>query len=764
LRQEVNSLLEADQSSGDFLETSVFEMGLKILMDDSAKSFDTHPAAGDPTDKLVGTTVDGRYRIERELGHGGVGAVYLARALKLHDKRVVVKVLLEQSLRNAWVVRKFQQEKEALSRVDHPGVVGILDTGELPDGQPYIVMQYVEGSSLRDAIRRQPEGLDLERTAKISKQVGAALGAVHREKIYHRDLKPENIMLQALGDGEEQVKIVDFGIAKIKESVIAPSTITGAATAGTIVYMSPEQLRGDKVTGASDIYSLGVIAYELVTGRRPFYPNTIAHLAEMQREGVRVQPADLRPGLTEEVQRLIVQALAFDPDGRFKRAQDFGDQLSAALTRANKDEEPKHQERRVANPQAENLAVTLEQTTSHKPASDTAHVLFMDIVGYSTLLIEGQTERLKELQEVVRSTKEFQNNQDSDRLLRLHTGDGMALSFFGDPEAPLRCASEISRALRLHPESKLRMGLNSGLVRHVPDINANMNIAGGGINIAQRVMDCGDAGHILLSKGMADDLRQLSRWTTDLHDLGEAEVKHGVRVHIYNLYNHEIGNPAIPSKLRPSKSTPRSVAFVVVALTALLLAAVVGVWSFFGVKEQRSLNYSLTVQKMRDGSPYEQPFQSSGQEIFENGYKFRLNVSSPQSGYLYVFNEGADEKTGMTLTIIYPTPATNKGSAKLDSNQTMQTNWNTFAGQAGTEEFWIVWSASPIAQLEAARDAAFRNEEGALVDAGMVRTVKEFFTKHVDPKLETKKDKTKQQTDVRANGDLLVKLVELEHR
>jgi serine/threonine protein kinase len=765
LQREVNSLLEADDSSGNFLETAVFELGLKILMDDSSKSFDTSPMTDRPaTDTLVGTTVDGRYPIEKKLGQGGVGAVYLARDHKLHDKPVVVKVLLEKSLRDAWVLQKFQQEKEALARVDHPGVVGILDTGDLPDGKPYIVMQYVAGLSLRDVIKGRPEGLDLERAATIIKQAGAALSAVHDKKIYHRDLKPENIMLQALGRGDEQVKIVDFGIAKIKESVIAPSTVTGAATAGTIVYMSPEQLRGERVTAATDIYSLGVIAYELVTGRRPFYPNTIAHLVEMQREGVRAQPGDLRPRLSEEAQRLILQALEFNSDERFKRAQDFGDQLAAALTLENGDSKRKLQGRRATTPQTEDLAETVRQPTPSKPSRDTAHVLFMDIVGYSTLLIEGQTERLKELQEVVRSTQEFQNNQDADRLLRLHTGDGMALSFFGDPEAPVRCAAEISRALRLHPALKLRMGLHSGLVHRVPDINANMNIAGGGINLAQRVMDCGDAGHILVSKSVAEDLRQLSRWTSDLHDLGEAEVKHGVRIHIYNLYDDEIGNPEIPSKLKPSKSKRRSVGFVLVALTALLLAAVVGFRIFFGVSEQRALNYSLIVQKMRDGRPYEQPFESSGQEIFENGYKFRLNVSSLQSGYLYVFNEGADERTGMSFTIIYPTPATNKGSAKLDSNQTMQTNWNTFAGQAGTEEFWIVWSASPVAQLEAGRDAAFRNQEGAITDAGMIRTVKEFLTKTSDPKLETTKDKMKPQTNVRGSGEVLIKLVELEHR
>jgi len=301
-------------------------------MDDS--STNSSPD-GPATNKLVGAILDGRYLIEKELGHGGVGAVYLARDHKLHDKPVVVKILLEKSLRDAWFMQKFQQEKEALARVDHPGVVGILDMGELPDGKPYIVMQYVEGMALRDAIKAKPEGMDLERVASMIKQIGAALSAVHEKKIYHRDLKPENIMLQALGRGDEQVKIVDFGIAKIKESVIAPSTITGTATAGTIVYMSPEQLRGAKVSAAGDIYSLGVIAYEMVTGRRPFNPDTTAHLSDMQREGVRAKPSDLRPRLPDEAERIMLKALAFEPTARYQNAGEFGDALALALMNEN---------------------------------------------------------------------------------------------------------------------------------------------------------------------------------------------------------------------------------------------------------------------------------------------------------------------------------------------------------------------------------------------------------------------------------------------
>lgn len=179
---------------------------------------------------------------------------------------------------------------------------------------------------------------------------------------------------------------------------------------------------------------------------------------------------------------------------------------------------------------------------------------------------------------------------------------------------------------------------------------------------------------------------------------------------------------------------------------------------------QRSLAYSLTVQKMRDGKPYKEPFESSGQEIFENGYKFRLNVSSPQAGYLYVFNEGAAEQDGTEFTIIYPTPATNNGGARLDVNQNVQTNWNTFGGETGTEKFWMIWSATAVAQLESAKDDAFKSKEGAVTDAALVKSVKEFLTRHSDPKPETTKDTTGKQTNVRGSGDVLVKLIELEHR
>jgi class 3 adenylate cyclase len=184
-------------------------------------------------------------------------------------------------------------------------------------------------------------------------------------------------------------------------------------------------------------------------------------------------------------------------------------------------------------------------------AAEMAHVLLMDLVGYSLLSMGQQRQLLSKLQKTVRNAEEFSRARTQNRLLSLPTGDGMALVFFGDPEAPVRCARELSRTLLQDAEIKLRMGVHTGPVYRVADINSNSNVAGGGINVAQRVMDCGDKGHILLSSVVAEVLIQCGTWSDCLHDLGEAEVKHGVRVHLYNLYNQEFGNPAVPNKLRP---------------------------------------------------------------------------------------------------------------------------------------------------------------------------------------------------------------------
>src|SRR5262250_2136935 len=174
------------------------------------------------------------------------------------------------------------------------------------------------------------------------------------------------------------------------------------------------------------------------------------------------------------------------------------------------------------------------------------HVLFIDIVGYSKLLISGQSEQLQKLKEIIWGTEQFRQAQAEGKLLRLPTGDGGALVFRNNVEAPVLCAMAIGKELKRHPEIHVRMGIHSGPVNEITDLNAQANIAGAGINFAQRVMDCGDAGHILLSRHVAEDLEQYRQWRSLLHDIGTFEVKHGVRVNVTNLYSDDIGNPKSP--------------------------------------------------------------------------------------------------------------------------------------------------------------------------------------------------------------------------
>src|SRR5215469_4711733 len=206
------------------------------------------------------------------------------------------------------------------------------------------------------------------------------------------------------------------------------------------------------------------------------------------------------------------------------------------------------------------------------------HVLFIDIVGYSKLLIHEQSEQLQKLKEIVRGTEQFHRGEAEGKLLRLPTGDGGALVFRNTQEAPVLCALEISKALKNHPGLRVRMGIHSGPVNEVADFNEQVNMAGAGVNIAQRVMDCGDAGHILLSKHAAEDLGQYRQWQRQLHDLGECDVKHGGRLHVVNLYNGETGNPQVPAKFRQAVKKRRR---ALIAVLILFAAAVAGGYYFF---------------------------------------------------------------------------------------------------------------------------------------------------------------------------------------
>jgi TolB-like protein/Tfp pilus assembly protein PilF len=213
--------------------------------------------------------------------------------------------------------------------------------------------------------------------------------------------------------------------------------------------------------------------------------------------------------------------------------------------------------------------------TKKQIALEIAHVLFIDIVGYSKLSINDQNAAVEELNQVVRVSDQLQRAEAASRLLKIATGDGMALVFYASPEAPAQCAVEISRALKEHPRLHVRMGIHSGPVSGVVDVNGRPNLAGAGLNMAQRVMACGDAGHILVSKHVAEDLEEYEHWRPLLHDLGTCEVKHGMRVAIANLYADEVGNPQLPKKFQALKKRRARMRWAAITATLLALAAII---------------------------------------------------------------------------------------------------------------------------------------------------------------------------------------------
>ena len=291
-----------------------------------------------------------------------------------------------------------------------------------------------------------------------------------------------------------------------------------------------------------------------------------------------------------------------------------------------------------------------EVDATQTPPLEIAHVLFLDIVAYSRLRMDQQQQIIRDLQEAVRATAEFGRAQGLDQLILLPTGDGMALVFFRDPEAPVRCALELTRILGEKPQIQLRMGLHTGPVYRIADINANRNVAGGGINIAQRVMDCGDAGHILASKAMADVLRELSSWSEHLHDLGEAEVKHGVRVHLFNLCTGKAGNPEIPQRLRTAKASVAGKS----GITATKRRTFLGVAAAIVIGAAVTATFFLRTQKVhalteKDTVVLADFENSTNDPVFDDTLKQALTVEIEQSPFLSTLS---DQKVRDTLQLM----------------------------------------------------------------------------------------------------------------
>lgn len=544
---QVKALLKVDDSSGDFLNSPV------ICLD---------PVPNNP----IENPIDGRYSVERELGHGGMSHVYFARDLRLNNQPVVIKVLSPTLARNSHVRNKFEHEVEALLRIRHPNVVRVLDRDKLRDERPYIVMDYVDGETLRSQI--PSDGMSFERTASILKQIGEALEHVHGKGIFHRDLKPENIMLK---HGTDSVVLIDFGIAKVMDPVMAPSTTHGLPI-GTLLYMSPEHLRGHRVNAASDIYSMAVVAFEMIGGRRPFKATSARELLKMQEAGAAGKLRQLREEIPPRAEKIIGHALSFEPHARYQNAREFGDELARALM----------------------------------------------------------------------------------------------------------------------PEGKLSPTISKGILQ---------------------------SPRVLLGASLVV-LALLS----------------------YLVYRYITRRPDLP--IRPLVSNIRPVESPSIAASS------------------HAFKYWLTVRQMRDDKEY----QSNGDKhIFDTGDKFQLTVLSPESGYVYIINEGPAQTNDTNVTMIYPNRTTNNGSAMLGTNQSVQSDWLTFRGPAGDDNFWIVWSVSTVSQLESVKNEAFDHPRGGLSEQTWV-ALKEFLKmkqSEVDVTVYHYK-KTKDAVS-RGKGDLLVTLAQFKH-
>ena len=743
-----------------------------------------------PSHPFPATMIDNRFEIISEIGRGGIGIAYLANDRGSQNRPVVIKALLEQPDPNEkqWVERHFREEIKALSRIDHPGIVKLVTSGEMPDGRPYIAMEFVEGTTLRSQI--QPEvGLgEARRVANFISRLGQAISAAHDAGVYHRDLKPENILLCAKQTGEEneeQVKVIDFGISIVKDSLDEKTRSTIAA--GSIRYMAPEQLSG-KATKLSDIYAMGLIAYEVITGRLPFNTEegsrliAAQRLVELQAAGVRVKARDLRPTISLAADEAILKALSYNPGKRFQRADDFGQELANALL-----------QERQTDPR--------EQSDESSRMLEMAYVLFMDIAGYSTLPIDVQTRCLEDFQYLVKETRAFRKAISTDRLISLPTDDGIALAFFGDPIAPVQCAVQTSLALKQYPHIELRMGINAGPVYRINDINSNRNIAGGGLHLAKRVMDYGDSGHILLSQSIADVVSQFSEWKTHLHDIGEHPVANNASVHLFNLHTGDAGNSDLPSKLRtpltvagesnreassgttyaarPGENTRRwSVIFAIAGLVVAL--AGVGWWYKIGGRnvsgavarqstdsesnqKVRTLSYWAVLQPYRNKKPFGDPIELTGgiagETYFNSGDRIRFVVTSADDGYVYMINEESPDK----YNVIFPSPEANGQSSRVKANAVVSTSECSFDRKTGTEKVWIVWSVEAIEELEeSVRRWGNSADQGEIKEPRAAESVSKLFQD--GPKMLVESDTANKRLNLHTQGDVLVYALKLIHR
>ncbi len=596
-----------------------------------------------------GASLKGRYRIERELGRGGVGVVFLARDERLHGMPVVIKFLLEGSGQNKWLTGKFSQEAEALTRINHPGVVRVIDRDLSDDGRPFFVMEFIKGRPLRDVMARGP--MELPFVAHITRQAGGALHAAHQQGVFHRDLKPENIMLEELSGGDEQVKLIDFGIAKVVNPKAGAETEV-AVVAGSRQYIAPEQLLSQTASPATDIYALAIIVYEMVTGRLPFNPQGATHflvmqeLMRLQRSESFIEPRALRPDLPEAAQILLLNALSFNPARRPQNARIFTEDLALALT--------------------------------GKISADDAR---------ATIAIPSPGH------ESARAGAEAPPTQIDTAENLIQVTDVNAAVPTSAPPSPQSGTAPITGGRETVAKTEWRK-----------------------FPVVARLIVVTAA--LIATAAIAVKTLWPSAWPGS--KAGGAQ------------------SPS-PQMVTPSPAPPDA---------------------------ERMFNYWITVRKKN--RPGEAPFRLPGEILFEAGDKIHISFTSPQDGYLYIINEsplvaGQDS----SFNILFPTMTANQGSALLYAGKTFQIPNHeggiVFDNEQGTEKLYLIWAAAEVAELEPLKKWANPQDKGEIKDPIQIKTLREFLAARSAAEPQVTRDEENKQTTVKMKGDVLVKLVKLQH-
>ena len=597
LATKVESLIAAHERPDNLVDAPAFEAAAEMIAE-------TQPA-------LVVGQVVGHYQILAPLGKGGMGEVYLAKDTTL-DRKVALKLLLAEFTGHKDRLRRFILEAKAASSLNHPNIITIHEIGQVEQAH-FIATEFIDGETLRQHLAKAR--MKLPEILEVAIQSAGALQAAHAAGIVHRDIKPENIMLRPDG----YVKVLDFGLAKLTEqshqSTSADSQVDTMVKAdtkpgtvmGTVNYMSPEQARGQALDQRTDVFSLGVVLYEMVAGRMPFAAATSLDtlVAILEKEPVALD--QFAPEVPAECQRIISKALRKDPEERYQTVKD--------------------------------------------------------------LLID-----LKTLKEELLFEQKLSRSRPPRADIEL-------------PVAP--AANEVAAT-------------------------------------NQAVASVTDADEIV---------------------------------------------PATPTRRNVSLSVALIVVFIaVLGIGGLALwrrRASTATTSNVAAKIERTLSYWITVQKYRDGKPYEKPFRLRDDINFEKDYRLRLNINSPQKGRLYLLNEGpAEADQTPTFNVMFPTTSTNNGSALLTQNQQIQIpeqSWFNFDEQKGTEKIWLVWAEKDVPELEAVKGFANPKDRGVISSPGLRSAVNEFLKVHSTSKPTVDRDEDKKETIVKADGDVLVQVIKLEH-